>query len=273
MSKIKKSAEKYIHELENMFREPDEIKPLESYDESIIVEYEEDFNGWYSSTRRPYYRLRGHKVTEEQAFEIIARTDRTFDYIEDKQTGRKICLEKHVETFDLQNRWFINNIVPRYSGWCHPDGTIGTNGITGKYPDLSELLSVLCILINAFPYIDFVWAITDWNEIPDRCWDALYDEDSEDSEEDSENYPDFIEHIDIAFHVHDKKIEILTGEQAVEIYTEYNKKYGGDEKRFTESYYDELGESPVDINYLKRCLDYYGLALENVEFLYNIIDK
>lgn len=46
-----------------------------------IFVYDEISSNWSSSVRRPYYQMRGKRITPEQAFDIICKTDRFFrDY-------------------------------------------------------------------------------------------------------------------------------------------------------------------------------------------------
>ena len=246
------------------------------YDNDICVRYADDFNGWSSTARRPYFRLRGKSVTKEQAFDIIRRTDRTFEGLVDKNCDY-IYLQDYVDVYHLQNRWWIDNISPRFMSWCKPDGTIGYNDIMGKYPDLEEPLVDLFNLLKAFPYLDFVWAITCWDELPLDVWERFRnDKQSAVKSYKSENYEGFEESIDILFWVHDKKVEILQGQGAINKYCEYNSKYGQCQESFTASYWEdkwkETGDLPVSLKYLDKCLDVYGLKRDELKFLYSIVE-
>lgn len=115
--------------------------------------------------RRPYYRMRGKPVTEDQAFDIIRRTDNFFQDIDEIERYRDYI---HCINFD---NWLIHkNHHPRGYGWIHADGTVGCNAITQKYPNIEEFIDEwICKLIN-FPYLDLVIAVTSWNEAPYRYW-------------------------------------------------------------------------------------------------------
>lgn len=275
MGNMIKPAARYIHELSNSSRR--ELYDPTQHDETVQVIYSEDFKGWDTDTRRPYYRIRGPRITKEQAFDIIARTDRVFGDVRDKQTHNYIRPEKHVWIQHLDNNWFDTNVYPNFSGcWCHPDGTIGTDShIVDTYPLLADVLDTLYPLACEFPYLDFVWAITKWNEVPDRLWDKAFDTHFGDEvmlEIKQEKYPDFSDNIDITFYLHDKKIEILEGQRGRALYEEYNVKYGGDEEKFRQEYYAENG-CPVDLNYFRKCVAANDLDYDSIEFGWSIIEK
>ena len=226
--------------------------------------------------RRPYFRMRGKPVTEEQAFDIIRRTDNFFRW-----DMRKWQLEDLVsDRFLLDNVWYSPNFYP-HRGWVRPDGIIGMNDVTGKYPSEDEFLASILELKEEFPYLDFMVAVTDWDEIPDYLWelmgksheaaerhdDKLYRQysDEYDRLHTSEDYPDFQEHIVYGIWVHDDKVELMAPERAKERYLEYNRLYGGaDEAVFTMDYYEENNIHPVDFEYLCRCIRSFGLNPDEV---------
>lgn len=243
------------------------------YSENIKVSFDDTFKTWKTNTRRPYFRIRGPKVTEEQAFDIIRKTDTQFTCMYDKQ-GRNLGDRlKLINTTNIENRWFATNICPSFNGWCNPDGTIGCNDITSKYPELDEFLEDIYILLKEFPYLDFVWAITEWNEMPSYMWDKVFGSVDSPQEWLDEDYPDFNDNISILFWVHDNTLEIMEGQKAKEKYIEYNSLYGQDSEKFTQNYYDLQGKSPVDVKYLDRCLASHGLTQQDVKFLYTPITK
>ena len=79
----------------------------------IIVPDGLEYDG---SVRKPYYRMRGKPVTEEQAFELIRRTDNFFAGIEE------ICRsDDFVSSVNFDN-WLIHkNHYPQGYGWVHTD--------------------------------------------------------------------------------------------------------------------------------------------------------
>ena len=234
--------------------------------DDIELIIDEDMDEYDSIARRPYYRLRGKPVSQEQAFEVIRRTDSIFRF------GIQVPWNSdYVETWHINNWWFNRNHFPSDMGWIHSDGTVGGNGITDKYPNFSELLSDMVELIQAFPYLDFVLAITTWDELPEEMFFC----DREDWEGDDQSYEEFEEKrkferydgfydaIDIGFWVHDNKIEVLNPKNAVKKYKEYEKKYSvKNQDYYAADYNMENGIIPCDEDYLKRCIAAYGLDPE-----------
>lgn len=201
--------------------------------------------------KRPYFRLRGKRVTEEQAFDIIRRTDFFFSfYLQSEQT---------ISLGHFDNMWFSKNCLLTHHGWCHPSGIIGTNYHTGKLPSLDELLNDMTKIKYAFPYLDFVAALTDYNELPwfiqeheerHTAWRELQYEDD----------PEFLKHIQIGIWLHDKAIEFMGPERTRQIYQEYEEKYSEENKDiYVPEYYEDHGIFTADIEYLKRCIAANGL--------------
>jgi len=129
----------------------------------------------------PQYIINGDKITEEQALEIIRRTDNFFieeQYVTwdcfEKQVCEicKIPHKKEDEFYRLHDvfkkKWkclddfyyFVNDWIycnsggAGYHGWCHPDGTIGyCNHGYMKYPNVGDFHHELKILGNLFPFL------------------------------------------------------------------------------------------------------------------------
>lgn len=275
MGKIVEPLGKYVIDYTNKLRGSIDTNANYNYDESILVEYDDTFDGWDPWAAYPYYRLRGPKVTEDQAFEIVSKLDMTFTDMYDIKTDKKIISDNHIHGIsDLSINWFTDKWA--LQGWCRPDGVIGINDITDRYPELDEILNQLYTLIKHFPFINFVWAITNWDEIPPECWD----EDGFNSEQvQEEEYADFVDNIDILFYVHDRKVEIIQGELAKQKYEEYNTLYGSNEKEFLRHYYmnghtlsdkyktNEQENNTVTRKYLEKCLSTYGVSIDNIKFL------
>ena len=168
--------------------------------DDIELLIDEAMDEYDSVARRPYYRLRGKPVSKEQAFEIIRRTDSIF------QLEIQVPWNSgYVETWHINNWWFSRNHYPT---------------------DMVEL-------IQAFPYLDFVLAITTWDELPEEMFfcnredwegdDQSYEEFEEKRK--FERYDGFYDAVDIGFWVHDNTIEILNHKNAVKKYKEYEEKY------------------------------------------------
>ncbi|MDE6588817.1 MAG: hypothetical protein K2K53_00430 [Oscillospiraceae bacterium] len=215
-------------------------------------------------TRRPYFRVRGRPVTEEQAFEIIRRTDRSW-----KPWGLTYKkLKDEVWCNDILNNHWLRNI-PSPQGWVRPSGQIGVNDCSGeKYPSERTFVWSILPLMIAFPYLDLMIGVTDWDEVPDYVWDAMGDENQDDeSLIRQENYPDFEEHIIYGVWLHDGTMELMSPARAREKYAQYNTLYAGpDEEIYNVFYYgwENDRQIPVDLAYLKRCIRSHGLDPEEV---------
>lgn len=214
--------------------------------------------GYDGMARRPYFRMRGKPVTREQAFEIIRRTDMFFGMIE--------AVYRHDDYIDCLNftNWLISkNHFPEGYGWIR---TVGTNGITGKYPTLDEFVSELSALLRSFPFLDFVVALTDWNELPPEAWELLgeYSVGRQEAFERKEHDGKFYKAVVMGIHVRDKAIEFLMAKDAVSRYKEYAALYEKDRSVYLPDYYQNNGAVQVDAAYLRRCIESYGLEADAV---------
>ena len=268
MSKVTTGLWEYYLKIKYWYNPEDDY---EVPDEEIKVVYDEDFEGWDPVARRPYFRLRGPKVTEEQAFEILRRTDYSLCCMRYKSNDKYIELDDWIGALDFCNMVFVENVYPGNMGWCKPDGTIGYNSKMDKNPVFHELLEQFYRLIKEFPYIDFVMAITWWDEIPSYVWEA------EDREEFiREEFDDFKDNLEIVFYVHDKTVEILGGAEAVTKYKEYEDKYEKtkeDSWKYCGAYYRETGTKPAGIEYFDKMLETYNLKRDDLIFCYEPVGK
>ena len=213
--------------------------------------------------RRPYFRMRGRPVTEEQAFDIIRRTDFFFTV---RNKMDKYHLKDLVGGTMLCNHLYDLGACAWPHGWVRPDGVIGANDITWKYPTENEFVNSVFPLILAFPYLDLMIGVTDWNEGPDYAWDAYSRDDEVFHRED---YPDFEENIVYGIWLHDGTLELMAPARARETYAEYRRLYGGpNEAVFKRPYYADNHIFPADFEYLKRCIRSHGLDPEEVLALY-----
>ena len=220
---------------------------------NIEVTVADDINKSFWDIRRPYFRLRGKPVTQEQAFDIIRRTD---------------CLLFCVDVIRESGKWipyinFGNNILNKghfenRAGWVHPDGLIGINDVPiEKYPELYDFIVEWLKYLAEFPYLDIMLAFSCWEEIPPEVWkmcdlietweyDKAYDE-------------PFLKAIVFGIHVHDNKVEVLNSEKACAKYQEYDALYKEQRERFVADYYADNGIFEADLGYAKRCIALYGL--------------
>ena len=169
--------------------------------EAIEMCFEGDTMYWDSFTRRPYYRMRGKKVTEEQAAQIIESINRIVN-----ERGEK--------------EYYLINLERPVS----PAGTVGVNDIMSKYPNNNEIIQDVLNLILRFPFLDFMAAVSDWDEIPPGSWKNDFHE-YEYIGETLYEYKDFSENLELGIWVHDNKIEFLNENNAKKKYNEYDKLY------------------------------------------------
>ena len=211
----------------------------EKYSE-IEIQIADEIKNGVEYVRRPYYRMRGVPVTREQAFELIRRTDNFFREI-DSITKR----EEFTDCINFDNWLIEKNHYPQGYGWIHVDGTVGTNGITQKYPTVDEFVVEWYQKLLAFPYLDLIIAVTAWNEGPD--FDEILSEEEFDRE------------IALGIYVHDRQLGILNRPETIAKYKEYDKRYGTPAEKFVPNYYEKHKITQVDLPYLKKCIEAYGL--------------
>lgn len=203
-------------------------------DIQIIADAEvEDFESY---TKYPYYRMRGKRVKEAQAQEIIRRT-----------TGKS----EDIKLLHFNNHWNSEHLS-FCQGWCHPSGIIGTNSTTVKYPNIAEILLDMLLLNNAFPYLDFVIALTDWENHPPyvmkeqlRIWDSDKKKDKQDRERLRKlEYSDeeaFMQHIVLGVWLHGQTIEFMEPGRAKDKYLEYEQAYSDPNKFiYIPGYYESI---------------------------------
>lgn len=206
-----------------------------------------------TSARRPYYQLRGKPVTEEQAFEIIRRTDVIFQMYEIDNYPDSFK-EEYIGSFHCSNSWF-----GRPSGWVHPNGIIGINTHIGiKWPETSEFISEWDNYLNAFPFLNLIMAITWCDEYPPEYSELIMSNQYEKFK--YKPYDNFLENIESGIWIHDNTLEFLDEQETIEVYKEYDAKYGEKDSRvYFEDYYHDFHPDITDMNYLRRCVSAYGI--------------
>ena len=223
----------------------------------VIAENEMLFD-YDSDTRRPYYRLRGKPVTPDQAFDIIRRTDRLLGDMREIDKSPEYDGSGHFSTWMFDHQHY-----PKYYSWVHTDGTIGLNGITYKYPNMEELIDSWTNKVKLFPYLDLMIAITDWDELPPEVWECWIEKKIPFEGKDYDEK--FYKAVEVGIHIHDGIIEILDRPSAVGMYKKYAAEYEEeDRKKYLADYYMKYAPPQVDEEYLRRCIETYGLDPENV---------
>ena len=145
--------------------------------------------------------IKGTKISEEQALEIIRRTDSFLcnqPYVRDKDVfGKWVvdtlqipceyssddyeemkfiydCYKKWANHFGcielnyLHNDWIYSSFVGGNIGWCHPDGIIEYHYNIGKWPTTEEVLDDLSTIVSNFPFLDFTCTLMDAEYLEDR---------------------------------------------------------------------------------------------------------
>jgi len=137
----------------------------------------------------PQMLTTGRPISEEQAKEIIRRTDSFFckgydgndhafnrwvretvgmppsyqDYdrkdmppIEDVRAMEQDFLQrwKCVDTHYVNNSWVSSAFISGPHGWCHPDGSIGFIDNVGKWPSIQSVAIDWCMIAETFPFLD-----------------------------------------------------------------------------------------------------------------------
>ena len=193
--------------------------------------------------RRPAYWMRGKPVTEEQAFEIIRRTDNFFNFY----AAQTNCIVP-VYTFDS---WWFDNHFPEYYGWCRPDGRIGLDSITQRWPTQKSFILDGATLLKEFPFLDMIFLL----------WDSEEEMAFSPSELENEGMPPL--HYDV--YIHNQTVEILPPHQAWQVFCQYQLLYGDDLITYTSEYNQATGQKWVDTEYLKKCLLADGIEEECIE--------
>ena len=142
----------------------------------------------------PQCIVTGTKISEEQALEIIRRTDKFFNapmYANDRNILEQIMRilaipisPKHKEdneTYEefnkrfqkywddirewqekwgyvflqyLYNDWVLCDMAQGAQGWCNPDGTIDYHWNIGKWPETQEVLDELELIASTWPFLE-----------------------------------------------------------------------------------------------------------------------
>ena len=224
----------------------------EKYSEIEIIITDDESVYDIQNVRRPYYRMRGVPVTREQAFDIIRRTDNFFHYEIDAIRYH----DDFIGGINFDNWLIMKNHYPDGYGWIHADGTVGGNAITQTYPDIKEFVLEWFSKLVVFPYLNLVIAVTYWDELPP---DVIFDKNERALFKTAAYDEKFYDAVLLGIYVHDKKVEILNRQDTIAKYKEYNGRYGYPREKFEPEYYMDNKITQIDLSYLKRCIESYGL--------------
>lgn len=216
---------------------------------------------WCVCVRRPYFRLRGKPVSPEEAINIIARTDDFF--------YRSICINGSISSGVLTMNYF-GYAGGDSSGWVHPCGAVGQNYLFGyKWAEIREMASDMLDLAENFPYLDFIIAVSWWNEMSPKRHELMMDQyiekcirNNESCNDASQYYDDedFTENIELGIWVHNGMIEFINPKLATELYGEYDRLYDGIDRRiFIPGYYNDFAPQLINRDFFRKCLNVYGI--------------
>ncbi|MBP0964306.1 MAG: hypothetical protein J5999_03320 [Oscillospiraceae bacterium] len=216
---------------------------------SIEVTFDEGTEDYDTNTRRPYYQLRGKRVSEEQALEFIRRTDMAFcDPMRPEEEWSFYQISMYS---DLFTNFFSNGPV-------HPNGVVGMNGVMSKYPNIYELFAEFVSMAAEFPFLELIIGITWWDETPPEEFEKIFTS----GYEAPASFPNFTKNLDIGVWVHDSKVEFLSPENAAKKYKEYDKLYGEADGSV---YCQKRSGSPEYFDFYKKCLEANGVSGEALE--------
>lgn len=257
----------------------------------IEVRDEADGIHWDGEARAPYFQLRGRRLSEEEAFEMIARTDRMFDLSgawDFPRDGQHMSIAAKWDSmirkkgYRGSDSYFVNeyifpgNSIPS-GGYVWPDGRVGINHWMYKLPDISEIIKQLMDWALCFPYFDIILVITKWNEISaqraranfwedDENYDGVPHPDADLDEYEKPYEPITVDDVDICIGIQPGILRFLKPEDGLRQLAEYDSFYTERERREfpTTDFYQDTHTIPIDEAYFSRLLNYYGEVPEEI---------
>lgn len=251
-------GERFPYYIDNSYRYFDKLE-IEQFMKLYIAldPAMEGYGGYEVWARRPYYQMRGKRISEELAIEIIARTD---NYFRLKYDDELLEAANFVGCMNFDQWWFDKNHIPTHYGWCHPNGIIGENAITQKFPNIMEFIEEAIGWIMNFPALDLMIGVTNWDEKPYHWDDCLWSVTEKVIKSPYEVIEDFVDNIAIGINVHENTVEILNSRHARERYLIYEEIYEEDDHRvYIPEYYQDRDLFICDEQYLKRCEEILGI--------------
>ena len=257
---------------------------------------------WTSEAREPYFRLRGKRLSEEQAFEILTRTEYIFERAVWEVRQEESALKKAVgewyekirrngyegnpSTF-FSNDYFSGSMGRYIGGYVWPDGRVGLNEIMYKYPFMDEILDQFMDWAMKYPCLELILVITKWDGMSPMRYKASvldYLEQIPNPDRDLDEYqkpyePIPAEAVDCAVEIKPGLIHFLTPEEGLKKLAEYDQQYTEEERRqFASSdYHSHTGVRELNRDHLLRMIEYYGgapdLVKEHILRLYEKMDK
>ena len=177
-----------------------------------------DEDSFVDMEKHPYFRMRGKRVTKEQAFDIISRESenkrnhfikRAENIIEESPALQFTEIKlHHTSRFD----WIRS--------WIDPDGAVGeTNYCAWKYPDGLRLMEEHMLNAKRYPFLKYVIVYTMHDAVSRE--DLYYEDGIFHDIEDTIFWGGF----EYALWVHDGGVERVDRDKAKELYEEYQSEY------------------------------------------------
>lgn len=239
----------------------EEMSKLEEF-----KEIEKDaYDGWQ---RRPYYQMRGRRVTKEQAFDIIVHESKevSFKYREVKNNNPAM-MNTYVRLHKLRCYSWIQSFID-------PEGGVGLNGFTYKYPEKYEFIEEHMLLASRYPYLEYVVIYTYYNEMSGEEYDVFFDFDCSWPILFTTRYEAVEKGFEYAIWVHDGGVEVVDKEKAFHLRNQYQAEYPCEEM-FNRDDWNHYVKPYLSEEYLGRLCDAWELTKEEREhlFRYNIPSK
>lgn len=218
---------------------------------------------YHGNARRPYYILRGAKISKEQAFEIIANESRRLDYFEKYNEDEIKKVESVNQGYGLFGQISAHSYIdllkkPGFD-WIEtfidPMGNVGANAITYQWPEEYDFLNEHFKYAKKYPYLSYVIIYTNFDEL-DYEWPIQIFRPF-----------NFIrlcrikEMFNYAIHVHDGGVEVVDKNEAFKLYDKYMSEYGSDEM-FCRDDYNNYAKPYLDKMYINRLCDKWNVSNE-----------
>jgi len=177
-----------------------------------------DEDSFVDMEKHPYFRMRGKRVTKEQAFDIISResVDKRNHFI---KRAENIIEESHALQF-TEIKLHHTSRFDWIRSWIDPDGAVGeTNYCAWKYPDGLRLMEEHMLNAKRYPFLKYVIVYTMHDAVSRE--DLYYEDGIFHDIEDTIFWGGF----EYALWVHDGGVERVDRDKAKELYEEYQSEY------------------------------------------------
>ena len=177
-----------------------------------------DEDSFVDMEKHPYFRMRGKRVTKEQAFDIISResVDKRNHFI---KRAENIIEESPALQF-TEIKLHHTSRFDWIRSWIDPDGAVGeTNYCAWKYPDGLRLMEEHMLNAKRYPFLKYVIVYTMHDAVSRE--DLYYEDGIFHDIEDRIFWGGF----EYALWVHDGGVERVDRDKAKELYEEYQSEY------------------------------------------------